>query len=77
MYKDRTIFLDLITNAETLGQVLYTHYFFFFILAGLILLIVLIGAVTLTKKKKKNNIDFFSQLSRNYMKSTFNIKKQP
>jgi NADH-quinone oxidoreductase subunit J len=77
IYKDQTIFLDSITNAETLGQVLYTHYFFFFILSGLILLIALIGAVTLTKKKKKNNIDFFSQLSRNYLKSTFNIKKQP
>ena len=29
MYKYQTIFIDLITNAETLGQVLYTHYFFF------------------------------------------------
>lgn len=74
-YKEQQIQFDIITNIETIGQVLYTHFFFFFILAGLILLIALIGAVTLTKKNKKNNtIDLYTQLSRNYLKSTFNIK---
>ena len=74
-YLDQRLHFDLITNIETIGQVLYTHFFFFFILAGLILLIALIGAVTLTKTNKiNNNIDLYTQLSRNFLKSTFNIK---
>ena len=70
--------IDNITNIETVGQVLYTFYFFFFLLAGIILLIALIGAVILTKKEnvfiKDTNI-LYTQLSRNYKKAIFNIKK--
>lgn len=79
IYSCKIYLIDYITNTETIGQTLYTYYFFFLLLAGVILLIALIGAVMLTKSKyKKININLHSQLSRNYLKSTFNInKKQP
>lgn len=71
--------LDAITNIETIGQILYSYYAFFFLAAGIILLIALIGAVTLTKKeKKKQNYltkNLYKQLSRNYLRATFNIKE--
>lgn len=67
--------LDIITNIETIGQVLYSYYTFFFLAAGIILLIALIGAVTLTKKEKKNNFkqNIYKQLSRDPVKAIFNI----
>ncbi|MCA0318552.1 MAG: NADH-quinone oxidoreductase subunit J [Proteobacteria bacterium] len=37
-----------ITNAEALGQVLYTKYVFFFQVSGLVLLVAMIGAIVLT-----------------------------
>lgn len=79
IYSCKIHLIDYITNTETIGQTLYTYYFFFLLLAGIILLIALIGAVMLTKTKSKNkNINLYSQLSRNFLKSTFNIdKKQP
>ena len=79
IYSCKIKLVDYITNTETIGQTLYTYYFFFILLAGLILLIALIGAVMLTKTKNKNkNFKLYSQLSRNYSKSIFNInKKQP
>jgi NADH-quinone oxidoreductase subunit J len=71
--------LDNITNIETIGQILYSYYAFFFLAAGIILLIALIGAVTLTKKeKKKQNYltkNLYKQLSRDYLRATFNIKE--
>nr|YP_010117901.1 NADH dehydrogenase subunit 6 [Phytophthora cocois]QPN53873.1 NADH dehydrogenase subunit 6 [Phytophthora cocois]QTV76652.1 NADH dehydrogenase subunit 6 [Phytophthora cocois] len=67
--------LDIITNIETIGQILYSYYAFFFLAAGIILLIALIGAVTLTKKEKKKNLkqNIYKQLSRNSLKAIFNI----
>ena len=67
--------LDLITNIETIGQILYSYYSFFFIVAGIILLIALIGAVTLTKKEKKKRFkqNIYKQLSRNSLKAIFNV----
>lgn len=79
IYKQFIYKLDLITNIETIGQILYTYYAFFFLTAGIILLIALIGAVTLTKKeKKKQNFltkNLYKQLSRNCFRATFNIKE--
>nr|WGU20072.1 NADH dehydrogenase subunit 6 [Phytophthora sp. ML-2023a] len=68
--------LDIITNIETIGQILYSYYSFFFLAAGIILLIALIGAVTLTKKEKKKNFKqkIYKQLSRNSLKAIFNIQ---
>lgn len=78
-YSCKIHLVDFITNTETIGQTLYTYYFFFFLIAGIILLIALIGSVMLTKTKmKRKPKDISSQLSRNYLKSIFNInKKQP
>ncbi|MEO0549569.1 MAG: NADH-quinone oxidoreductase subunit J [Pseudomonadota bacterium] len=40
------------TNAEAIGQVMYTEYFLLFQLAGLILLVAMIGAIVLTLREK-------------------------
>ena len=68
--------LDIITNIETIGQILYSYYSFFFLVAGIILLISLIGSITLTKKEKKKQIKnkIYQQLSRNSLKAIFNVK---
>lgn len=67
--------LDIITNIETIGQILYSYYSFFFLLSGIILLIALIGSVTLTKKEKKKKLkqNIYKQLSRNSLKAIFNV----
>lgn len=41
-----------ITNAETIGRVLYTDYAYFFQAAGLVLLVAMIGAIVLTLRHK-------------------------
>jgi len=41
-----------ITNAETIGRVLYTDYVYYFQAAGLVLLVAMIGAIVLTLKHK-------------------------
>lgn len=68
--------LDIITNIETIGQVLYSYYSFFFLVSGIVLLIALIGAVTLTKKEKKNKLkqNIYKQLSRNSLNAIFNVR---
>ena len=35
----------LLSNIETLGQVLYTEYLVYFLLAGVILLVAMVGAI--------------------------------
>jgi NADH-quinone oxidoreductase subunit J len=40
------------SNAEALGQVLYTRYVLFFQLSGLILLVAMVGAIVLTLRQK-------------------------
>ena len=41
-----------ITNAETIGRVLYTQYIYYFQAAGLVLLVAMIGAIVLTLKHR-------------------------
>jgi NADH-quinone oxidoreductase subunit J len=41
-----------VTNAQTIGRVLYTQYVFYFQAAGLVLLIAMIGAIVLTLRHK-------------------------
>ena len=41
-----------VTNAETIGRVLYTDYVYYFQAAGLVLLVAMIGAIVLTLKHK-------------------------
>jgi NADH-quinone oxidoreductase subunit J len=43
---------DAVTNAESLGRVLYTDYLALFQLAGLVLLVAMIGAVVLTLRHR-------------------------
>jgi NADH-quinone oxidoreductase subunit J len=43
-----------ITNAETIGRVLYTSYVYYFQAAGLVLLVAMIGAIVLTLRHKPN-----------------------
>src|ERR1700704_205763 len=46
--------LDMTTNTEALGAVLYTRYVYFFQIAGLVLLVAMIGAIVLTLRHKPN-----------------------
>jgi len=41
-----------VTNAETIGRVLYTDYVYYFQAAGLVLLVAMIGAIVLTLKHR-------------------------
>jgi NADH-quinone oxidoreductase subunit J len=41
-----------VTNAQAIGQVLYTNYVYFFQAAGLVLLVAMIGAIVLTLRHK-------------------------
>ena len=41
-----------ISNAETIGRVLYTDYIYFFQAAGLVLLVAMIGAIVLTLRER-------------------------
>ena len=41
-----------VSNAETIGRVLYTNYVYYFQGAGLVLLVAMIGAIVLTLKHK-------------------------
>ena len=43
-----------ITNAETIGRVLYTDYVYYFQIAGLVLLVAMIGAIVLTLQHRPN-----------------------
>src|SRR5580698_4974585 len=45
-------FFPRVTNAETIGRVLYTSYIYYFQAAGLVLLVAMIGAIVLTLKHK-------------------------
>jgi NADH-quinone oxidoreductase subunit J len=59
--------IDVLTDINSLGQILYTHYLLQFLIAGFILLLAVIGAVVLTMsnnaQKTKNQV-FFKQISR-------------
>eukprot|EP00439_Symbiodinium_sp_Y106_P089245 s1_g1781.t1 len=44
--------INEVTNAEAIGQVMYTQYVYFFQAAGMVLLVAMIGAIVLTLRKK-------------------------
>jgi NADH-quinone oxidoreductase subunit J len=46
--------LDVHSNTEALGLVLYTRYVYFFQIAGMVLLVAMIGAIVLTLRHKPN-----------------------
>ena len=65
-YYDR---IDVFSDIEALGQLLYTHYIVQFLVAGFILLLAVIGAVVLTMNNNMQNTKnqmFFKQISRDY-----------
>jgi len=43
-----------VSNAETIGRVLYTNYVYYFQAAGLVLLVAMIGAIVLTMQHSDN-----------------------
>lgn len=47
-YPEWTTQLQVISNIEAVGQLVYTYYVLYFFLAGLILLVAMIGAIVLT-----------------------------
>ena len=55
-----------VTNAQTIGRVLYTDYVYFFQAAGIVLLIAMIGAIVLTlrHKPKVRRQDIHNQVGR-------------
>jgi NADH-quinone oxidoreductase subunit J len=61
--------LHTLTNIESLGNLIYTHYYLYFLIAGLILLVAMVGAIVLTLQKssfesiKQNVHDQVSRLS--------------
>jgi NADH-quinone oxidoreductase subunit J len=46
--------VDVLTNTEALGLVLYTRYVYYFQAAGIILLVAMIGAIVLTLRHRPN-----------------------
>jgi len=57
------------TNIQSLGFLVYTHYFYYFILASVILLVAMIGAIVLTMHKRKYASKkqlIFKQIARNF-----------
>jgi len=66
-YQDWYDKIDSVTEIESLGQILYTHYVLQFLIAGLILTLAVIGAVVLTvniSEKKSQSQIISKQLSR-------------
>jgi NADH-quinone oxidoreductase subunit J len=68
--------LDLITNIEALGQILYTYYFVYVIIVGILLLIAMLGAIVLTLVINKNSRlqAIHNQVSRSSKNAVFLIK---
>mgnify|MGYP005838230657 CR=1 FL=1 len=46
--------MNEVTNAEAIGQVMYTQYVYFFQAAGMVLLVAMIGAIVLTLRHKQD-----------------------
>ena len=71
--------VDVVSNIETLGQVLYTEYLVYFLLAGVILLVAMVGAIVLTMSTRTSlrRQLIFQQVSRDFDNSTllvYNLK---
>ena len=62
--------VDVVSNIETLGQVLYTDYLVYFLLAGVILLVAMVGAIVLTMSTRTSlrRQLIFQQVSRDLIK---------
>jgi NADH-ubiquinone oxidoreductase chain 6 len=63
--------IESLTNIETLGELIYTHYFYLFLVASLILLVSMIGAIVLTMHQRSNvrRQEIFEQVARDFEKA--------
>ncbi|MGF1476908.1 MAG: NADH-quinone oxidoreductase subunit J [Geminicoccaceae bacterium] len=68
--------LDMASNTEALGRILYTDYVYVFQIAGLILLVAIIGAITLTLRDRGviKRQDIGEQVHRDY-KAAIELRK--
>jgi NADH-ubiquinone oxidoreductase chain 6 len=68
--------IDTLTNTETLGQLIYTHYYYYFLVAGIILLVAMIGSIVLTLQKSVEikRQEIYEQVSRDFL-TTIKLKK--
>jgi NADH:ubiquinone oxidoreductase subunit 6 (subunit J) len=64
--------VDVVSNIQTLGQVLYTEYLVYFLLAGVILLVAMVGAIVLTMSTRTSlrRQLIYQQVSRDFDNST-------
>jgi len=46
--------MNIVSNIQALGDILYTKYVFFFQIAGMVLLVAMVGAIVLTLRHKEN-----------------------
>ena len=60
--------IDSMTNMETIGELIYTHYFYLLLVASLILLVAMIGAIVLTLNHRENvkRQEIFAQVARDF-----------
>ena len=68
--------IEMVTNIEAIGQLIYTYYFYYFIVASLILLVAMIGAIVLTMHKGMNvkRQQVFEQHTRDFTKTIQKIR---
>ena len=64
--------VDVVSNIQTLGQVLYTEYLVYLLLAGVILLVAMVGAIVLTMSTRTSlrRQLIYQQVSRDFDNST-------
>lgn len=65
--------LESLTNIETLGDLIYTHYFPLFLIASMILLVSMIGAIILTLNHRENvkRQEIYKQVARDFDKTIY------
>lgn len=65
--------LNSLTNIETLGDLIYTHYFPLFLIASMVLLVSMIGAIILTLNHRENvkRQEIYKQVARDFEKTIY------
>ena len=68
--------IDVLSNVEALGHVLYTYYFILLLISGIVLLVAMVGSISLTLQfnKKLKSQFLFRQLSRKMYNALFLIQ---
>lgn len=65
--------LESLTNIETIGDLIYTHYFALFLISSLILLVAMIGAIILTLNPRESvkRQEIYRQIARDFEKTVY------